>query len=313
VKPCRFGVHVIGPSGRDEWESTARQAESSGFAVMTVPDHLIDGCMSPFAALGIAGEATSTLRLGTLVLNCGLRHPALVAREALALDVLSGGRVELGLGAGSAMSAPEHASSGVAFDRAPVRIARLAETVAVLDGLLRGESVTFEGTHHRLEDHHAWPPPVQAPRPPLLVGGSGRRVLATAAARADIVSLSAGITVSSDGGKPTISRFGASAVDEQIGIVRAISRSRDVELHALVQRVIVTDDRQAAAERVVEHISAVTVDDVLGSPYLWIGTVDEICEQVLAARDRWGISYFSVFSDALEAAAPIVARLASAE
>src|SRR5918994_1852950 len=187
MKDLRFGVHVVAPWGRDAWVSIARQAERFGYSVLTVPDHLIDGCLSPFAALAIAADATSTLRVGTLVLNNDLRHPAVVAREALALDSLSGGRMELGLGAGHGF--PEYESAGIRFDDGPTRVARLSEAVEVLDGLLRGNHVTFRGAHYQLTAHRAWPPAIQQPRPPVLVGGNGRRLLQTAAAYADIVGL----------------------------------------------------------------------------------------------------------------------------
>jgi probable F420-dependent oxidoreductase len=291
--------------GRDEWVELARRIEDLGFSVLTVPDHLIDGCVAPFSALGVAAEATSTLRLGTLVLNNDLRHPALVAREALALDALSGGRFELGIGAGSPMSAPEHESVGLRFDGGATRVARLAEAVDLLDGLLRGEDVTFRGEHYRLAGHRAWPPPVQAPRPPIVVGGNGRRVMRLAAARADAVSLSG---IGSTGFSPS-----PESVDERVGMLRGAAGSRDVELQALVQRVVITDDVRGAAERArghLPHLPTLSVDDILGSPYLLIGTVDSICEEILVARDRWGFSYFSVFQDAIDAVAPIVSRLA---
>jgi probable F420-dependent oxidoreductase len=181
----------------------ARQAEDLGFSVVTVPDHLLDGCLSPFAALGVAAEATSTVRVGTLVLNNNLRHPTLVAREALTLDLLSGGRLELGLGAGSTMSAAEHDSIGMPFDDATTRVARLAESVEVLDGLLRGNEVTFEGEHYRLIGHRAWPPAVQQPRPPMLIGGSRRQVLKIGAELADTVGLSGSQARPLAPGRPT--------------------------------------------------------------------------------------------------------------
>jgi probable F420-dependent oxidoreductase len=300
VKNFRFGVHVLAPSDHDEWVSIAREAEDLGFAVLTIPDHLIDGCISPFAALGVAAEATSTVRLGTLVLNNDLRHPALVAREALALDALSGGRIELGLGAGSTISVPEYEAAGIRFDDGATRVARLAEAIEVLDGLLRGNDVTLAGEHYRLNAHRAWPSPTQRPRPPILVGGNGRQILRIAAERADIISLS--------GVGPTGCSPGA--VDKRVALVRAASPGRDVELQALVQRMIITDDPRGTAEGLRESLAGMSVEDMLATPYLWIGTVESICEHVLAARERWGFSYFTVFHDALEAAAPMVTRLA---
>jgi probable F420-dependent oxidoreductase len=309
VREFRFGCTAIARSGHDEWVTLARQVEDSGFSVLTVPDHLIDGCVSPFAALGVAAEASSALRIGTLVLNNDLRHPAVVAREVLALDSLSGGRVELGLGAGSTMSAPEYESVGIRFDDGATRVARLAEAVEVLDGLLRGDEVTFSGEHYRLNGHRTWPPATQRPRPPILVGGSGRRVLRIAAERADTVSLSGIGPTRSDGGTQTAG-FSPDAVDARVALVRAASGGRDLELQALVQRVIVTNDARGTAERARESLPALSVEDILGTPYLWIGTIESICEGVRAARERWGFSYFTVFDDSLRAVTPIATRLA---
>jgi probable F420-dependent oxidoreductase len=182
VRDFRFGVHVLALSGHDEWVSTARQVEDLGFSTLTVADHLVDGCISPFAALGVAAEGTSTLRIGTLVLNNDLRHPAVVARETLALDSLSGGRIELGLGAGHGF--PEYESTGIRFDDGATRVARLAEAIEVLDGLLRGQDITFRGEHYQLIAHRAWPPATQRPpaadsrrreRPPTPADRSGAR------------------------------------------------------------------------------------------------------------------------------------------
>ena len=302
MKSFRFGVHALARPGHDEWVATARRAESVGYSMLTVPDHLVDGCISPFTALAIAAEATSTLRVGTLVLNNDLRHPALVARETLALDSLSGGRVELGLGAGSAISAPEYESVGLRFGDGATRVARLGESAAVLDALLRGEEVTHSGDHYQLSAHRAWPPPTQTPRPPIVVGGNGRAVLRTAAERADVVSLSG---IGSAGFSPV-----PQAVDERVAHIQAASGGREIELQALVQRVVVTDDPRGPAEQIQEHLPDFSVDDILATPYLWIGTVESICEHVLAARERWGFSYFTVFNDSLDAAAPVVERLA---
>jgi probable F420-dependent oxidoreductase len=238
VRDFRFGVHVLAPSGHDEWVGTARRVEDLGFSTLTVADHLVDGCISAFAALGVAAEATSTLRIGTLVLNNDLRHPAVVARETLALDSLSGGRVELGLGAGHGF--PEYESVGIRFDDGATRVARLTEAVEVLDGLLRGNDVTFRGDHYQLRGHHAWPPATQRPRPPILVGGNGHRLLRMAAERADIVGLSGTGRTKADGLTHEATNFPPEAVDERIALVRAASTRREVELHALIQQVIVT-------------------------------------------------------------------------
>jgi probable F420-dependent oxidoreductase len=298
----RFGVHVVVAQNRAELIRLARKAEDLRYSVLTVPDHLIDGCLAPFSALGVAAEATSTLHVGTLVVNNEFRHPALVAREALALDVLSGGRFELGLGAGSTMSRAEHDSIGIDFDAAGARVERLGEAIDVVDRLLRGDGVTYDGDHYRLVGHRAWPPPVQSPRPPIVVGGNGRRIVRLAAEKADVVSLS-GIATAGFAPSPA-------AVDERVALVRDAADGRDVELQALVQRVVITDDPRGAAEQARDALFVdLEVDDMLATPYLWFGTVESICDAILAARERWGFSYFTVFQDALETAAPVVARL----
>jgi len=190
-------------------------------------------------------------------------------------------------------------------------VARLAEAIEVLDGLLRGNDVSFTGDHYRLHSHRAWPSPTQSPRPPIVVGGNGRRLLRMASKRADIVSLSGIGRTKSDGIAHEATGLSPEAVDERVALVRAASGGRDVELQALVQRVITTDDPRGTVERVRESLPELSVEDILATPYLWIGTVESICEDVLAARERWGFSYFTVFHDSLEAAAPIVARLAN--
>jgi probable F420-dependent oxidoreductase len=299
---------VLAPSGHDEWVGTARRVEDLGFSTLTVADHLVDGCISPFAALGVAAEATSTLRIGTLVLNNDLRHPVVVARETLALDSLSGGRVELGLGAGHGF--PEYDSAGIRFDDGATRVARLAEAVEVLDGLLRGNEVTFDGDHYQLRGHRAWPPATQRPRPPILVGGNGHRLLRMAAGCADIVGLSGTGRTKADGLTHEATGFPPQAVDERVALVRAASTRRDVELHALIQQVIVTNDPTGAAEGLRKLVPELSVEDILVTPYVWIGTVESICDKIRAARERWGFSYFTLFQHSLGAATPLVTKLA---
>jgi probable F420-dependent oxidoreductase len=173
---------VASAGSRAEWQDRAREAEDLGFDTVVVPDHVVDGLFPPMVALDAMASATSRLRVGTFVVNNDLRHPALVAREAATLDLLTDGRVELGIGAGHA--APEYAEIGVAFERPSRRVARLEEAVGIVRRLFDGHAVTVEGDHHRLRDHRLFPPR----RPTLLVGGNGDRVLRLAAREADIVA-----------------------------------------------------------------------------------------------------------------------------
>src|SRR5204863_9986480 len=200
--------------------------------------------IAPLPALITAAEATSRLRVGTNVLNSDLRHPVLIAREAATVDLLTDGRLQLGLGAGSIRS--EYDEAGLRFDTGRVRVERLAEAAAVIKALLRGDEVNFSGAHYQVAGHTIAPLPIQKPHPPILIGGNGPRLLALAAREADIVSFS-GITFRDGGASPPdVSAWRAPAVDERVRLVREAAgkeRYARIEFNALVQRVIVTEDR----------------------------------------------------------------------
>jgi probable F420-dependent oxidoreductase len=310
MKPFRFGVNVGRARSRAEWVEKARKIEALGYDVLTVPDHLTD-IFAPMLAALSAAEATKYLRVGTNVLNNDLRHPVLVAREAATIDLLTDGRLQLGLGAGSLKS--EYDQAGMDFDRGATRVERLAEAVAIIKGLLKGEEVTVAGRHYRVTGHTIAPLPVQRPHPPVLIGGNGPRLLALAAREADIVGFS-GITFR-QGGRvpPDLSGWRASSVDERVRLVREAAgaeRYARLELSALVQRVIVTEDRQNAAGELTSRWTELTPDEILESPYVLIGTVDRMVEDLQARRARWDLSYYSISEPYLDAFAPVVAQLA---
>ena len=309
MKPFRFGVNLRQATSRADLAEKARKIEALGYDTLNFPDHLVD-LISPMPALVSAAEATKRLRVGTNVLNNDLRHPVLVAREAATVDLLTDGRLQLGLGAGSIKS--EYDEAGLRFDAGKTRVERLTEAVAIIKRLLSGEEITFAGQHYCVAGHRVAPLPVQRPHPPLLIGGNGRQLLSLAAREADIVGLS-GITFR-DGGAapPDLSAWRAAAVDERITLVRETAGGRfaSLELNALVQRVIVTDDRRKAAEELTSRWTQLTADEILASPYVLIGTVDEIVADLQARRERWGISYYVVHEPYLDALAPAVARLA---
>jgi probable F420-dependent oxidoreductase len=310
MNPFRFGVNVQGAHSRAEWVEKARKIEGLGYATLTLPDHLVD-LIAPMPALVSAAEATTTLRVGTNVLNNDFRHPVLVARDAATVDLLTDGRLQLGLGAGSIQS--EYDQAGLDFDRGAIRVERLAEAVAIIKGLLKGEQVSFAGRHYRVTGHTIAPLPVQKPHPPILIGGNGRRLLTLAAREADIVGFS-GITFR-DGGAtpPDLSGWTQSGVDDRVRLVREVAgeeRYDRIELNALVQRVVVTDDRRKAAEELTARWTQLSADDILRSPYVLIGTVDQMVEDLQARRERWGISYYVVREPDLDDFAPVVARLA---
>ncbi len=314
-RPFRFGVQASAPPGGftgtvDDgvrWRALARQVEDLGYAVFTVADHL-DEQWAPIPALVSVAEATTELRLGALVLGNDYRHPVVVAKEAATIDVLSGGRLELGLGAGWMRT--DYDAAGIALDRAGVRIDRLAEAVTVITALLEGDEVHFEGEHYRIDGLVGAPRPVQRPRPPLLLGGGARRMLTLAGGRADIValnpSLAAGV-IDADAG-PTAT---AEATEQKLRWIAegAGERFAELELQTRVHVVAVTDDRAALAE-VLAPAMGVSPAEALETPHALAGTVDEIAEQCIERRERFGLSYITVGLDAVESFAPVVERLA---
>lgn len=308
MKPFRFGVNVWRATSRAEWVEKARKLEGLGYAVLTVPDHLAD-LVAPLPALVSAAEATTRLRVGTHVLNNDLRHPVLVAREAATVDLLTDGRFQLGLGAGHMQA--EYDQAGLGFDAAGTRIARLAEAVTIIKGLLTGEQVTFAGRHYRVTSHQIYPLPVQRPHPPVLIGGNGRQLLTLAAQEADIVGLT-GFTLRRGGTKPDFAGWKAAGIDERMQLIREAAGDRydRLELNALVQRVVVTDNRRHAAEELTRRWTQLSPEEILQSPYVLIGTVDQIVEDLQVRRERLGISYYVIFEPYMDAFAPVVARLA---
>src|SRR5206468_11283130 len=201
MRPFRFGVSIWQVGSRAELADQARKIEALGYDVLNFPDHLNER-IAPMPALMAAAEATTRLRVGTNVLNNDLRHPVLVAREAATVDLLTDGRLDLGLGAGHMQS--EYDQAGLRFDPGATRVERLGEAVTIIKSLLAGEKVTFAGRHYRVAGHTIHPLPVQRPHPPILIGGNGRRILTLAAKEADIVALS-GITFRAGGTAPDLS------------------------------------------------------------------------------------------------------------
>src|SRR6266850_5309500 len=308
ANPFRFGVNVRTAASGAAWAEAARRVEALGYSTLTVPDHFTD-MFSPIPAIVAAAAATTRLRVGTLVLNNDFRHPVLLAREAALVDLLTDGRLQLGLGAGYMKS--EYEQAGLPFDRGGVRVARLGEAVTILKGLLRGDTVTFEGHHYRVTGHAIDPRPRQQPHPPILIGGNGRQILTLAAGEADIVALT-GVTFSQGGTGRDFSGFTAEGTDERLRWIReaAAERLDRIELNALIQRVIVTDDRVSAAEELARQWKPLTAAEILDSPFVLLGTVDEIVDALRRRRERWGLGDYVVMEPAMDALAPVVARLA---
>ena len=269
--------------------------------------------LAPNVALASVATATSTLRIGHFVLNNDLRHPAVLHQELATLDVLSGGRLEIGIGAG--WNEPEYAWSGIPFDPVSKRVSRLEESVTILKGLFAPDKLTFRGKHFAIADMDGRPKPVQKPHPPFLIGGGGKRVLQLAAREAQIVGFAP--RIGSTGG---IRSCTFEATREKVQWVREAAGERfdDIELNTYpaLRPTAVTDDPARAARDLLESLRKrepldLTLDDVLDSPHVFIGTVDQLVAKFTRLRDEFGISNVMIGSD-MDAFAPVVERLAGA-
>ena len=310
-RPFRFGVSIHGSKSGAELRDIARQAEELGYSTLLLPDHLGDQ-LSPVPALVAVADATSILRLGSLVFDNDFRHPVMLAKEAATLDVLSGGRLELGVGAG--WMKPEYEQAGIAFDSASVRITRMEEAIRIIKGLLADGPVDFTGQHYTITGLEGFPKPVQRPHPPLHIGGGGKLLLSVAAREADIIGFLP--RARPDGQGQDIMDGTAEALEQKIAWVREAAGARfaDLELGILVAQVLTTENREQMAQFIASTLARgvkVSTDVILQAPYLLLGSVEQICEDLLARRERYGISYISVFEQSLEALAPVIARLAN--
>jgi probable F420-dependent oxidoreductase len=303
----RFGVQTSTATSGDEWAALARQAEDLGYATMFLPDHFGDQ-LAPVPALAAAAAATTTLRVGALVFDNDYKHPVVLAKEMATIDVLSGGRLEIGLGAGWMTS--DYEQSGIPYDKPSVRVDRFEEGLAVITGLLGPQPLTFEGTHYQVTGMNGLPKPIQQPGPPILIGGGLKRMLTLAGRHADIVGINP--TIPNGEVDAEAARSGTAALtDQKLAWVRDAAGDRydELEINLLNYACIVTDDRQQVAQDFAP-LFGISPEDLLEFPHALVGTVDEICESIETNRERWDASYIVVQRDAMEAMAPVVARLA---
>lgn len=298
------------PSGHD-WLARAREVEEAGFSTLLVSDHLERSPFAPMSALGAVAATTTRLRLGTLVLNNDFRPPAVLVKELGTLALLAPGRVEIGLGAGWMLQ--DYEQSGLHFDSGAVRVARLGETVEVVDQWFSGHAVTYRGSYVRVAEM----PPVPAPppqRPPLLLGGGGRGILTLAGRAADIVSVNWSIR-SGRRGTESVSTGTPERTDRKLEWVReaATGRSAFPELHCHCYLLAITHrkrDATAAVGHWQRSIGAqVEIEELLQSPHVLVGSLEEICERILADRARWGFSYRTFYDHALPDARRVLERL----
>lgn len=305
-RPFRFAVDLQHPFEGSSWADSAREAEALGYSTLFVPDHFDEG-LGPIAAIATAATVTTTLRVGTLVLDCDFRHPAVLARELATIDQLSEGRLEVGLGAG--WKNVDYQRSGIPMDPPKVRVDRMIEYVAVLRGLFAPGPFSFNGEHFTITELDGTPAPYRPEGPPLLIGGGARRVLRFAGANAQIVGVNASIhsgeidSAAAQDGHPD-------RIDEKVSWVRegAGERFGQVELNAWLAVAEVTDDTDATAAFLAE-VFEVPAEEVLSSPLVLVGSEAEIHDRLLERRERWGYSYHVIPGDQARTFAPVVAAL----
>jgi len=289
------------------WAEQARKAEDLGYSALSMPDHFGDQ-LAPVPALAAVAAATTTLRLGALVFGNDYRHPVVLAKEAATLDVLSEGRFEMSLGAGWMRT--DYDQAGMQYDHPVVRVARFEESVMVVQGLLRTDGpFYFHGDHYEILGHTLTPRPVQRPGPPLIIGGGGQRVLSFAARHADIVSVNVNLREGT-GGPETAPDASPARTREKVAWVKEAAGDRfaDLELNALIGFVMVTDDAVGVADAMAPHFG-IHPADALHVPLALLGTLDEMAEELEWRRAEYGISYWSIESEAWETLGPVVGKL----
>ena len=306
-RPFRFSVQEHVAHSAKQWRERARAIEAMGYSTLYLPDHFGDQ-MGPIAGLMAAADATTTLRVGALVFDNDYRHPVVLAKEAATLDLLSDGRFDFGIGAGWLIS--DYEQSGIQYDSPGTRIERLAEALTIFKAFFAGGEVSFSGKHYTVHGLDPAPLPVQKPHPPIVLGGGGRKMLQLAAREADTINVNFDLRE----GRPgrTAAKSGmAEATDEKLTWIKEAAGDRldAIELGSWTLLANVTDDRESMASMVAPSMGMEPAD-VLAIPHVMIGTVEQIGDDIVTRRERYGISHVIIPGDRADELAPVVARLA---
>ena len=311
MHPRRFRFGVIAKQSRsaDEFAAYARQVEDQGYSTLFVPDHFVDHALAPIPAMMAAAAATDSLRVGTLVLGNDYRHPVVLANEAATVDLLSGGRLELGMGAG--WMTVDYEKAGIDLDPPGVRVARLDESLTIIKGLMADGPFTFHGKHYSVTDLEGEPKPVQRPHPPIIVGGGSPKILEVAARHAQVVGINANLRSGVGEHPDTVKSLTAASTDQKLDWLRAAAGSSydDLEIQTLTGFVHVTNDKESIAAAMASGFD-VDPSVALETPAVLVGSVDEIVAEVQARRERWQMSYVVVDEAFSDVFAPVVAQLA---
>ena len=312
MRPFRFLATIPSNDAYSDLIPFARKAEAMGCSGFVIPDHLMG--FAPLLPLAQVAAVTERLRVGTYVLNNSLRHPAVLAQELATLDRLSGGRLDIGIGAG--WNKPEYDAIGIPYEPVGVRIKQLTEAIAIIKGSFGEGPFSFAGEYYTITELDDIPAPAQLPHPPFFLGGGGKRFLTLAAREAQIIGLAPRI-IAGDVPRLDAPSITAAATEEKIGWIREAAGERFAEIELNTYPVggpsAITTDPRAEAQRRIDRIREqtgveLTVEEILDSPHVFIGSIKDLTRKFADLRERFGISSFLI--DDLDALAPVVQELA---
>lgn len=307
MAPFRFAVQLSLAASPDAWRAMARKIEDLGYSTLYIPDHL-DDQWAPMIALVVAAEATTTLRVGTLVLDNDFRHPVVLAKEAATLDVVTGGRFELGMGAG--WMTTDYTQSGIPMEPPSVRIAKLAESIEIMRAMWTTGKATLNGEYYQVTEALGTPIPVTPGGPPLVIGGGSKRILTLAGRCAETVSivpsLAAGVVGPEVAAESVVEKY-----TERVRWARdaAGDRAGDLEFQCWTAAVQVVPNAAELIESMAPAFG-LTPDQLRAAPIALVGTVGEIVETLRKRREELGFSYIVVHEAEMEALGPVIAELA---
>ncbi len=317
-RPFRFGIICEEMTNREAWTTKVRRVEELGYATLLLRDHFVAGPfgdqLAPISALMAAALLTSTLRIGSMVFDNDYRHPVMLGKEVATLDMLSGGRFEFGLGAGWMNS--EYEQAGLPFDTPGTRITRLEEALHIFKGLFAAEPLTFAGKYYTITNIDGFPKPLQRPHPPILLGAGGRRMLALAAREADIVGIMAGPL---NAGEPSVNdpaAYAPASFAQKIALLQDVAGERFAQLElSVIIRPVFTQDRRQGARQVAQMRgwSDVSIEEILQMPTIFIGTVEQIAEQMFERREQYSLSYYMFADQMMETVAPLISYVGELE
>jgi probable F420-dependent oxidoreductase len=304
VRPFRFGITASAAASGSEWRAKARRIEELGYDTLLLTDHVTQQ-LAPVPAMAAALDATTRLRVGSYVFSNDYRNPVLLAKDIATLDVLSGGRVEFGLGAGWYQR--DYEMLGLPYDPPATRVSRMIEAVTLIDRLFAEDSVDASGAFYTVHGARVRPRPLQQPRPPLMIGAGGPRMLRFAAEHADIIALNPRFDAN---GHPVVADLTTGEVDRKLARLRASTGARAdrAELNIFIVDAAVTDEPRSLFDAMATRLKGAAAR-LIDSPFFLYGSTAELKRQLLARRDRLGLTYIGLPERAMEPFAPLVREL----